>query len=158
MFAISRASIYFAILLWSRHFTISNSFRNILSTSFTSSPTPFNRSPEDIIQSIKQAENVCRERHDNRAILALFLPAPERPIPQPCGPSAQDNSFPETSPTYLYGLKCKSIPPKDFPAGSYLRLGPGGYSKCDGILDGDGIVLCEHLVMSFTYSSPSFVT
>lgn len=143
MFTLPRTSSHLAILFLLMHLTFSDSFRNSLSRSFTSSSTPFNRSPEDIVLAIKQAEDACRERHDNRAILALFLPAPERPIPQPCGPSANDNSFPETSPTFLYGLNCKSIPPKDFPAGSYLRLGPGGYSKYDGILDGDGIVLCE---------------
>lgn len=99
---------------------------------------------DDQVQAIiEQAETICRARHDNRAVLSLFVPVPERPIPQPCGTT--DNLDAETtSPTHLYGLKCLPTPPFDFPAGSYLRLGPGGYTKDESFLDGDGLVQCTY--------------
>jgi hypothetical protein len=151
MLAPSLASYYYAILLLfsTRYLLFLDSFRYSLSKTFKTSPIPSDRSPEDVVESMKQAENACRERHDNRAILALFLPAPEHPVPQPCGPmiSANRTACRETSPTHLYGSKCLPVPPIDFPAGSYLRLGPGGYSKDDGIFDGDGIVLCKYMHM-----------
>jgi hypothetical protein len=98
---------------------------------------------DDIVQDmllIKQAETICRERHDNRALLSLFVPVPEKPIPQPCTASSVVEP---TSPIQIYGPRCLPIPPKDFPAGSYLRTGPGGYNKDESFLDGDGIVQCK---------------
>jgi hypothetical protein len=89
---------------------------------------------------IREAETICRERHDHRALLSLFVPVPEKPIPQPCTTSS---SVETTSPVQIYGSRCLPVPPKDFPAGSYLRLGPGGYTKEESFLDGDGIVQCK---------------
>jgi hypothetical protein len=100
---------------------------------------------DDHVQAIiKQAEATCRARHDNRAVLSLFVPVPERPIPQPCTTTTDNLEAETTSPTRLYGSKCLPVPPIDFPAGSYLRLGPGGYTKDESFLDGDGLVQCMY--------------
>jgi hypothetical protein len=97
---------------------------------------------DDHVQAIiGQAETICRARHDNRVVLSLFVPVPDRPIPRPCT-ATDDPEAEATSPTHLYGSKCLPIPPTDFPAGSYLRLGPGGYTKDESFLDGDGLVQC----------------
>jgi len=129
--------LYCSFLLFTRFVLQSNSLSSTIKVASPKLPSK-NLSSEDVIQSIKQAEIACRKRHDNRAMLALFVPVPEHPDPLPC----EESSGTETSPVSLYGSKCMPIPPKDFPPGSYLRLGPGGYSKDEGFLDGDGMVQC----------------
>lgn len=126
---------------WDQHTVHSFSVKLTPSTIVPKQNRPIGK--DDIVEDMllfEQAETTCRERHDNRALLSLFVPVPEKPIPQPCTASS---AVEPTSPIRIYGPRCLPIPPKDFPAGSYLRTGPGGYTKDESFLDGDGIVQCK---------------
>ena len=70
-------------------------------------------------------EASARQRHDNRAMNALFVPVlEEQRTPRPCRFTGEKQQL-----------------PSDLPRGALLRIGPNG-AVGEGFLDGDGMIHC----------------
>jgi carotenoid cleavage dioxygenase-like enzyme len=97
---------------------------NALSTPAVTLSTKANPLDKATIQSIQLAKELeLRSQHDNEVFNALFVNVPERPNPIRLAEG-------------LLG------PPRNFPPGCLLRLGPNGAPADEGFMDGDGFVNC----------------
>ena len=82
----------------------------------------------------EEQERIGKANHNNFVFNALFEPVEERPEPAPCSIPGDIEA--------LYGSRCKSELPTDFPNGALMRIGPNSFELGEGFLDGDGMIHC----------------